>query len=203
MRTFVKLIILISLMYLFGCDRNNIPSNSDNLKNFQKELDKLEMNITELKKTNETLKQDIIELRVVNLKIALKKIDQSLAIFTPDSKGFGVVSTEKGIFLIGLKEIQQYANGYKLIFEIGNPASIIYYHTKITVTYGRGDKDYPTLNLLTSKKYETLIEDELLPSYWNDITIILSPAKMEDLEYIWVTIDPQSVKLKTKNPVVQ
>ncbi len=194
--------IFFVFILLLGCDTKN-PNSDRSMDKINNTISQLENNILISKKQIEDLKNDMQELKndvyekrgrdIVN------EITHRVAMFTPSSKDFSTVNTDVGMFYIALKDIQKYANGYKLILSIGNPNSVTYNNLHVTVTYGKSMKGYDwVLDLLSSKKYEATILVDILPNYWNDISIILSPAQIEELEAFWVAINPSTVKLKIK-----
>lgn len=130
-----------------------------------------------------SLKERISDLELNNLITELS----SWARFNPSSKEFQAVKTDMGIFYIKLENIEKYADGYKVIFAIGNPNNTTYGNTKVTISYGENEN---------RKTHETTALTDLLPSYWNDIDVILSPAAENDISNIFIKIEPTTVKLK-------
>ncbi len=102
--------------------------------------------------------------------------------------------------MISLKDIQPYAKGYRLFFEIGNPNSIIYNNIHVVITYGKNEEDLKgKAFLLEAKKYETDIYKDMIPGYWNEVIVTLSPLDISELGTIWMEIEPKIVKLKSLN----
>jgi hypothetical protein len=199
--TLEKLMRALKIFFIFpiilcSCNSQITSSNANKINekiiSLEKEIISLHQTINTLK-NNElmALKNDIYTLRIEN---AVKQ----LAIFTPSNTGFQLINTDSGILLVSLKNIEEYADGYKITFSIGNPSTATYSNASITLTYGPKDKKYNSIDLAHAAKYETDINQDLIPGYWNDVQIVLSNAKKEQLNYIWFTITPKTIELNTK-----
>ncbi len=185
------LIVLLTTT-LISCNNNN-PHNVDSYQKLSDEVKQLQ---SEIKKINEKENQDTLKLETENLKRMIEDFTKSSAILTPDTKEFSSLTTDMGVLFIKIKDIEEYADGYKITFQIGNPSSIIYSHTQMNITYGRGNKEHTAIDIEKAKKYETTLTNDLLPSYWTNVEVILSPAKPRDIEFLWVSIKPTEVKLR-------
>jgi len=119
------------------------------------------------------------------------------------SKGFQRLDTNCGTFWVMLKDVEPYTNGYNFVLSIGNSYYAIFSGMKTRARWGpafdtrASEKDmsaYETWEMTLKEKEET-ITNELRPGTWNKKTVILAPAKQEDLAYVEFSMTVEQVKL--------
>jgi hypothetical protein len=134
------------------------------------------------------------------------KSDNTEAVFdAADSTGFSRLYSSSGFFLVSLKNVEQYLDGYKATFDVGNPLSATYENLKYQVTWGKKfDAKSVATNTNAFSDWETSLHskeissaDKLLPGSWNKISLILSPAKSDELSYIKLKIETSTASLRT------
>ncbi len=79
MRSFLKISIFLSILWLAACDRTNDSAHFDNIEKINSKLLQLSAGIVELQKSSEELKKEMVELRVQNIQEAIKKASHSIA----------------------------------------------------------------------------------------------------------------------------
>jgi len=179
----IFLVILSSL--ILGCNNNK-------MSDFKSRLNIIDDKIQVMKNQIKSIEQMQFNLFVQNANIT-----NSTAVFDPTAKGFERIYTENGIFIIALGNIVEYANGYKVLFLIGNPNAAKYSNTDVTIFYGKAraaDEDYSDWKN-SLKTLKTNINKVLLSGVWNNVDFILSPANKDDLSYISISINPHSIQL--------
>lgn len=119
------------------------------------------------------------------------------------SKGFQRLDTNCGTFWVMLEDVEPYTNGYKFVLSIGNPYYAVFSGVKTRARWGQAfeakasEKDMSAYEAWekTLKEKEETITNELRPGTWNKMTVILAPAKQEDLAYIEFSMTVEQVKL--------
>lgn len=119
------------------------------------------------------------------------------------SKGFQRLDTNCGTFWVMLDNVEPYSNGYKFVLSIGNPYYAIFSGMKTRARWGAAfdakasEKDvsaYESWEKTLKEKEETMT-NALRPGTWNKVTVILAPAKQEDLAYVEFSMTVEQVKL--------
>ena len=121
------------------------------------------------------------------------------------SKGFQRLDTNCGTFWIMLDDIEPYPNGYKLVLSIGNPYYAVFSGMKTRARWGSAfdakasEKDVSAYEAWekTLKEKEETVTHELRPGTWNKMTVILAPAKPEDLAYVEFSMTVEQVNSVT------
>lgn len=177
--------IIISLI-ITSCEQNN---------NNEAAILKLEKILVEQKADLNELKKEILEISAQLYKMKIEKFSTQVATFNPDNKEFQIIQTSLGMFFIQIDNIQPYGNGYKVFVSIGNPNFATFSNINIKITYGKSDKN-GNFDLLSAHNYKTTLLKNLLPGFWNNESFILAPAEKEDLQNIWIHIEPTQTALK-------
>lgn len=121
-----------------------------------------------------------------------------------DATGFQRINTSSGFFLVSFKNAEPYLDGYKVTLEIGNPLSATYDGLKFNLTWGKkyNAKDYDNAGDGYSKwqaglkKKEVSILEKLMPGSWNRVSLVMSPAKSDELSYIKVKLSSDTLSLR-------
>lgn len=127
-----------------------------------------------------------------------------------EQEGFSKINSGGLIFCVSIAEVQPYLEGFKVIFELGNPFSSSFVNPKITIKWGLGPLKYyqenkseenSILDLLDSwekslYQKKTTILKELKPGIWNRFEVIVSPAKLHEIEYVEFSFDISTVSFQ-------
>jgi hypothetical protein len=124
------------------------------------------------------------------------------------SKGYSRVDTESGFLLLVFHDVQPFADGAKVILEIGNPLAVNFRGLRIKAKWGRREpeykddtdsdkwlKDYEDWGKSLHKK-EFDLTDVLRSEYWNRISLILPDTKVNDLGYLNLTLETNQVSMR-------
>lgn len=129
------------------------------------------------------------------------------AILDPTKKGYALARSNHGRFLMAIDDVAAYADGQKLMLRIGNPYTMTFNGFTLTVSYGPREPEEPSSSdaealkkyaLAYGKWYKALgqkelsFPDGLQPGRWNKVTIIVAPAKVEEVGYVAVKISNRS-----------
>jgi len=127
-----------------------------------------------------------------------------------NSKSFSTAKSEEGTFLVSCQGVEPYLEGYKVHLQIGNPTMLTVDNAKLTIEWGisevasaksdsaKGIND-PTAWVSNWKKSlhqtTTTLNESLRPGFWNDVEVIVSPAKADELAHFKVSMQTDSVRL--------
>lgn len=158
----------------------------------QNQVDDLKKSVASLKSQNADLQNEINQL---NMRLFF--LQNSYAAFTPSSKGYSTLKANVGTFIVALKKITPYANGYQATFTIGNPSLMTFDGAVATLEWGqpyqKGENYLEWLNSLKSEQIK--IEKPILPGVWNVVTFVLSPATAEDTGFISLALQTDQIFL--------
>jgi len=131
-------------------------------------------------------------------------------IFEPDSEGFYKIETGVGDLYVSLKNIEEYANGYKVSFQVGNPYEADILNAKASLLYGISYKEYKEQhkdsndkgyqNLFDDwqnnlKKVEKSITEGFKRGKWNNLEFIITPAKSNELATLKLSLSADGLSL--------
>jgi hypothetical protein len=190
MRRTVFPLILTAGSILVSCDQtppHKVPEPTNQLEtqinSLKTQLDDLQKSVTGLQ----------FELNTVKNRYQSVILDTS-------AKEFQRLDTSYGFFLVSLKNVASYADGYKLTLDIGNPSAAQYSGFTINAKWGQAfdpAKDYSSWEQSLHEKKFTYT-DTLHPSSWNTVYLFLTPAQKEDLGYIEVSLEANVVSLQVR-----
>jgi hypothetical protein len=189
-----RLLMILFCSVLVGCQEQDVAAVVDAQKKSLESQKKVDAQIAAMKSQLDDLQKAVTVLR---LDLNSTKSRYESALLDISSKGYERVDTTSGFFLVSLKEVKAYANGFKLTLQIGNPSSATYSGFSINAKWGKSfDKvnDYAAWEKSQHENKVTFTE-KLLPSSWNTVDLVLAPAQKEDLEYIEVSLETNDVYL--------
>ena len=120
-------------------------------------------------------------------------------------KDFSTVKSDVGTFLVSCQGVEPYLEGYKVHLQIGNPMAMLVSNPKITVEWGAA-LPKPGVDMKDNNSaYEgwkkslqqtsITLTSNLRPGFWNDVELVVSPAKANELAHFKVSIQTDSVSL--------
>ena len=176
MKKIIILIVVALLISLNGCKDTNKQSE---------DIASLEKQVKELQE------------QLVFQSLDLYTLKHAEAIFSPSSKGYALLNSNVGSFVVALDRITPYANGYKLMFRVGNPNLMRIESPVVTVRWGRALGDHE--NYLdwekTLKSQEVKVSNPLLPGVWNKVSLVISPATSEETGFIGLSLKVDEIIL--------
>lgn len=192
----ITCVTIIGTLLLSGCSESRSQKLEQEITNIQQRMSVFEQKNDFLERNNIRLeaKVDAHEILEHGFKTAL---------LDPSSKGYQRIDTASGFFLISLKDIRPYLNGYKLILHIGNPSSATYSGFTLKTKWGRKFDSTQTQSDPSAfdnwekslQQKEAPFTEEIKPASWNKIEFIISPAKSEELGYLELSMETNIVKL--------
>ncbi len=144
-----------------------------------------------------------------DINMATKDDLNTNAFIDVNSKNFSTAKSDEGIFLISCQGVEPYLEGYKVHLQVGNPTMLMVNNPKLTIEWGptfeksaksdsdKGIKQTDWLaNWKKSLRQTTVtLNESLRPGFWNDVEVIVSPAKADELAHFKVSIQTDSVSL--------
>ena len=106
-------------------------------------------------------------------------------------------------FLVSLKSVSPYLNGYKAVINVGNPSTARFRGIKVTCKWSK-PFDWNTYSEETFKRWnsaihssETEVQNDIAPGSWNPVEVILLPATQDELGYLSVSIDANTISMSS------
>jgi hypothetical protein len=185
----MKIIPLLALcLFAVGCTDN---SNRAKLASIEDENKRLMDEVVMLRQDVGQLKADV-KKDEEGVLFLLTKVDTTdgtqPASLSGSTKGFELAKTEYGSFLVSLVDVQPYLDGFKVTLSIGNPLYADITDGTISVKYGTSSTD--SLSTVSQP-----IDQPIAGGHWTDVVITVAPAKVEQLDYIGVSLDPTGMLL--------
>jgi hypothetical protein len=117
---------------------------------------------------------------------------------------FQRLDTEVGSLLILLDDVSPYLNGYKVRLRIGNPSDADFADVKIKTKWSK-QYQWDKYDEVSYKEWESHLHEgetslayDLQAGAWNKVELILIPAAPEELGYLSVSVEANSVKMTTR-----
>jgi hypothetical protein len=181
--------ILVVALMIPGCTDSKTSE-------LEQKLSGVETKINEMQSTVDYQRTRMARFQVEKDRYSKVYLDAS-------SKGFQRLDTNCGTFWVMLDDIEPYPDGYKLVLSIGNPYYAVFSGMKTLARWGPAfdgnvsEKDVSAYEAWekTLKEKEETVTHALRPGTWNKMTVILAPAKQEDLAYVEFSMTVEQVKL--------
>jgi hypothetical protein len=183
--------LLIVLLLCYGCTQPTDPGVTviTPSKKPDKQLEELKGRLDKIEKDTSRLRFDL----------DAEKSRYGSLVIDPSSKGYQRLDTSTGTFLVSLKDVQPYADGFKLKLTIGNPSYAQYNGFVLDVTWNKSFEKFTTEDWGHAQHEKTFnYTEKLMPGSWNTISLILSPAQKEELEFIEISMTTDQVMLMTR-----
>jgi hypothetical protein len=104
-------------------------------------------------------------------------------------------------FLVSLKSVTPYLNGYMATINVGNPSTAHFRGLKIKCRWSK-PYDWGKYSESSYKAWEAAVhtsevqvQNDIAPGSWNPIGVILLPATREELGYFQISIESNTVSL--------
>lgn len=139
-----------------------------------------------------------LEGRIVQLSIRSTKYDAAELNISRDA--YQRVDDSTGTsFLVRLVRAESYLNGYKITVAIGNITTATFNGCDLTVRWGtrepKGIDEWIAWRKTVRTKDEHVTED-LNPGRWNEVEMIILPAKADELSFLELSIRTSTLSLR-------
>ena len=156
----------------------------------------LEEYVEKLNTNLETFSKELLN----QIDIKVKSGNDKVVAINPVSKTFTKVETNSGMFLIAVNKFQRMEEGYRLLLNIGNPNAAQYSGMRFKLHWG---KKWDADSIIKYEDWRASLMNgeytyggELSPGEWSEVTIDLTPAGANQLEYIELEMEVDSVQLQ-------
>lgn len=142
-----------------------------------------------------------LERRVYELEYQNRKDDTAVLDISRLDGPYQRLNANSGTFLVSLKNIERYLNGYKVTISIGNVSSATFKGFDLTMTWATAEPSIGANIDGWSKWYDSrkskteTYTQELLPGSWNQVEMILLPVRADELGYLEVSLATNTVRL--------
>lgn len=179
---------LILLFLSGGCTQPPQPADTKS-----GDVKTLHQQIEEVKNKLDNLEKQTTRLR---FELDAEKTKYDSIVIDPSSKGYLRLDSSTGSFLVSLRDVQPYADGYKLKLNIGNPTSATYSGFALDVKWNKSFEKFSSQDWDNAQHEKTFkFAEKLMPGSWNTVFLTLSPAQKEELEYIEISMTTDQVIL--------
>ena len=131
------------------------------------------------------------EIQVLKAELELLKLDEKLrsfnqiAVLSTSDKGYSPISTDLGVIVASLDDIQPYATGSRVVLKFGNLTTASFTNAKAKVDWGPVDaKGYPDNARAKTKDLDFI--KPLPPAEWTSLDVILDGVPPSSLGFIRV-----------------
>jgi hypothetical protein len=199
--------LLVAVVLTSGCsDKRSAQTLEPHIANLEERTasDRAEI---------EVLKQTIADLegKVSSLQSSVEDSRteyQTIFLDTGSLKKYARLDTSDSTasFLVSLQDVRQYLDGYKLVLHIGNTSAAGYHGFTLKARWGQrfadarkaqGKLSYDAWQKMLKEK-EVSFTEMLEPASWNNVELILTPAKPESLTYLALSMTTDTVGLRAR-----
>lgn len=159
----------------------------------QRRANNVPPDIAALEKRIKVLEDKVFDLNYKLIKDNSVELDIS-------SDSYQRVNSNNGTFLVRVMRAEPYLNGYKVFLAIGNMTMATFSGFDLTLRWSTKEPDISSgkwLQWLRSRKVkEEHFTQDLLPGRWNQVDVILTPARADELGYLEVSLATNVVSLR-------
>lgn len=173
MKTFLILILYISLLSLQGCDAKTSTTE-------------LESKVKELSAKLDATQSELDLLKKETSKVSMNDMFrdwESIAFINTGSTSFEPIKTMIGTITVNIADVQPFANGSKVKLVFGNPHSANLASVKFTIDYGSLTKE-GVVKDGTEKSKEISLPDTLYAGSWASAPVVLEGLPVSELGYV-------------------
>jgi hypothetical protein len=206
-----QIAVLTAALLLAGCDPvdNYITSVVAKNKTDHESQDDIKIKqiggmLADQSKEIATLKEDLssLKLTVQFQNYLLDNIDKSPANIS-EGGGNGIAKTRHGIFLISMKKIEPYLDGYRVTLQVGNTTNILLNGGEFKVDWGIpwGTKGKSPAEISASRRSKTFsVTKDFYPGANTIVDFALTPAKPEDVKSLIIGIEWNLLSMQRPRP---
>jgi len=165
--------------------QSQVTSQGLEIATLRAKIDELQIQNTELKKQ---LKDDESRIDFLSTRLDSKVDELQWATFdsaVPDH--YDRVDSESGSFLVSLKTVEPYLDGFKVNFEIGNLSNAVF--KGFTLRFGWSSREITDPYIYKTQTFTA----SLLPNRWNRVEVIIPNAKPSSVALITLKLSTNTV----------
>jgi hypothetical protein len=177
--------ITLAAILLSSCDLGSLDGAKANALSGQLQEDQ-----RKIKELQDQL--DRLEAKVFGISADL---DKGTAYLGPEDNGFSAIETPSGRFLVALKGMRQYGDGFKLKFNIGNPQAARYTDVKVHVRWGKRFAQSTLIDEATAKSLTVPLYRDLHSGSWNPVEVVVAPATEAEVGAVELSLETPTVNM--------
>ena len=162
-----KIMILCTACMLLGCGNNHAASQQSegDVSRLEERLNKLESDA---------------------LAASLESDSHDAAYLRPTDPGYALIDSDFGRLAFSIENVESYANGSKIVLQIGNPTMATYSGMKAKVEWGRADKDGSPSD--DHKRFMNFAPVDPLPAgSWHNYSLTLADVPPNELGWVRIS----------------
>jgi len=182
-------LIITPCLLLAACPAQN---NQD----IQQKLEQLETKVNQLEAKNKALQKEDENLSQTLGMFAGPTSLEHMAILSPTDKGYAPIKADIGYLTVSISDITPYANGSKVILNIGNLTAAMIQGLKMKLDWGAvGGNGYPLNDSAKSSDFNFI--NPIPSGAWAKTEVILSEYPPNTLGFVRVSgVTHQAIALK-------
>lgn len=166
----LSLILCLGLLFIAGCESS-------------KNQDGLASQLAAIRLENESMKNDIEELKRKDRVDELVQSFNKIAYLTPGSNGYSPVQFDLGYITIQFADVKPYANGSKVTLKFGNVLAASINGLKAKIEWGKVDDKGTPIND-SAKTRDVTFSETLNSGSWTQVTLVLDGVPPTELGFV-------------------
>lgn len=156
-------------------------------KNLENQIDILEKNFLKLN-------SEFMKLSLENFENYIKEIEEKESSMfvevSTEEKGYSILKTDYGSFVISFEELVPFLDGYKIFILVGNLTNAKFSGAEVIVKWGKEKISNGVLVNKRNFEYEKSfsVTNYFYPAKYNKIELVLTPATPQDIKRIVIGI---------------
>lgn len=154
-------------------------SSPSSTKDYGQEINNIKSDISLLNSNAEWTRMDINNLKFPSGTVEL----------SPASKDYAISKTQHGVLYFALDDIKKYADGHKIILNVGNPTATRFSDAALKIRYNSNPANAKSWEEWNDsiKTTSFTMKGDLVPATWSPFEIVLSPSTEEETGWIEIT----------------
>lgn len=167
-------------------------------------VDALNVTIGTLEREIGELQTNVIALQGQVGVLEMNQQSYAVADFDPvNSKGYWRVDSNTGTFLLSIKNIAPYVDGFKVTCNFGNPSAVTY--NGFTLKAKWGPRFEPKSKKMTYTQWQASLQEKefkmtesLRAGSWNPVSFVVSPATADSFGYLELSLQTDQLSLAAR-----
>ncbi|MBI3811103.1 MAG: DUF3251 domain-containing protein [Nitrospirae bacterium] len=195
--------VVLGFFLLEACSMTKSDQTEKELVNVKQKLTGVDQEISGVKQENSGMQEQLNDIAGRVFDLELSKDTYKTITIDLSSKGYLRLDTTSGFFMISVRDAKPYLNGFKVRLSIGNPTTVTYLGFVLNTKWGRSFdfKEMKTDRSAYSNWQKSLqhkeikFTDQLKPATWNNVDLIIIPAKQDELGHFELSMETDQISL--------
>jgi hypothetical protein len=195
--------VIVGLFLLEACSLAKNDQAEKELVDVKNKLTGVEQEISGMKEVNSGMQEQLIDIEGRVFTLELSKDTYKTIPIDLSSKGYLRLDTTSGFFMISVRDVKPFLNGFKVRLSIGNPTTVTYLGFVLNAKWGRSfdfkemktDRSAYSNWQKSLQQKEIKFTDQLKPATWNNVDLIIIPAKQDELGHFELSMETDQISL--------